>query len=295
MTTRRELLIGGGALGMTLSGPMPAFAAPSEGRALIGEFRHIEREVRGRLGVAVLYTGSQKQFGFRTLERFPMCSTFKFLAGALALRRIDDGKEQLDRKITIRQSDIISYCPVTEKRVGNDMTVAELCEAAVTVSDNGAANLLLASFGGPPAITAFARSLGDGVTRLDRNEPTLNESTPRDPRDTTSPTAMVGNIRKLVLGDALKPPSRELLTQWIAGNKTGDKRLRAKLPAGWRVGDKTGSGSHGSTNDIGIFWPASGAPIVVAAYLTQTSAPADARDAALAAVGQAVAANTQLA
>jgi beta-lactamase class A len=295
MTTRRNFLAGGTALGLTVAAASPASALAGP-RALIAEFRRIEGEVRGRLGVSVLYTVSDRQFGYRSLERFPMCSTFKLLAAALVLRRVDQGKERLDRHVPVRHSDIIAYSPTTEKRIGNDMTVAELCEAAVTLSDNAAANLLLASFGGPHAVTAFARTLGDRVTRLDRKELALNESTPRDPRDTTTPTAMLGNIRKLVLGDVLTAPSREQLTNWLIASKTGGKRLRARLPDGWRVGEKTGTGGHGSTNDVGVIWPARGGPIVIAAYLTQTSAPAEARDAAIAAVGQAVAeANTQFA
>ena len=218
-----------------------------------------------------------------------MFSTFKLLAAALVLKRVDDGKETLSRRIVVSQSDILANSPITEKRVGSDgMTVAELCEAAIIVSDNAAANLLLASFGGPPAIGAFARALGDGVTRLDRNEPTLNEAVPRDPRDTTSPTEMLNNIRKLVLENTMKPDSKDQLTKWLLANKTGDTRLRAQLPAGWPVGDKTGSGGRGSTNDVGIFWPPQGSPIIVTAYLTETSASAEQCNAAIAAVGKAV-------
>ena len=293
MTTRREFITGSGALaGITLSGvQQSAFAAGADRKAFLAEMRHIERGVRGRLGVAVLDTGSRVQIGYRTLERFPMCSTFKLVVGALVLKRVDDGKETLGRRIVVSQKDILANSPATEKHIGGDgMTVAELCEAAITLSDNAAANLLLASFGGPPAITAFARALGDGVTRLDRNEPTLNEAIPRDPRDTTSPAAMLNTIRKLALENALTPSSRDQLTQWLLANKTGDARLRAQLPAGWRVGDKTGTGNRGSTNDIGILWPPQGAPIVVTAYLTETTASAQQRDAAIAAVGKAVAA-----
>jgi len=276
--------------------PSGSRSLAARARSLESQLASIEKGVDGRLGVAVHDLETGLQAGHRSNEPFPMCSTFKLLAAALVLRRVDQGKERLDRHVAIRRSDIISYSPAVEQRVGNDMTVAELCEAAVTLSDNAAANLLLASFGGPHAVTAFARSLGDRITRLDRNEPTLNESIPRDPRDTTSPTAMLGNIRKLVLDDALTAPSRQQLANWLIASKTGDKRLRAKLPAGWRAGEKTGSGAHGSTNDVGVIWPAQGGPIVVAAYLTQTAAPPEARDAAIAAVGQAVAAaNTQFA
>jgi beta-lactamase class A len=178
---------------------------------------------------------------------------------------------------------------VTEKHTADGMTLAELCDAAVTLSDNTAGNLLLAALGGPAGITAFARSLGDPVTRLDRIEPELNEAKPGDPRDTTSPAAMTANLRALVLGDALSAASRAQLTAWLAANKTGDTRLRAQLPAGWRVGDKTGTGGNGSNNDVGVLWPPGRAPIVVSAYLTETAVPPEQRNAAIAAVGQAVA------
>ncbi len=290
MTTRRDFMFGSTALFAFSSGMAPAFAASVDRRAFIAEMQRIERDVKGRLGVVVRDTGSGIQIGHRSLERFPMCSTFKLLAAALVLRRVDEGKEKLDRRITVRQSDIITYSPVTEKRIGRDMTIAELCEAVMTLNDNAAGNLLLASFGGPPAITAFARTLGDGVTRLDRNEPALNEAIPNDPRDTTTPTAMARNIRRLVLGSALKPDSKDQLTRWLLANKTGDTRLRAQLPAGWRVGDKTGSGERGSTNDVGVLWSPQDAPIIVTAYLTETSASPEARNVAIAAVGQAVAA-----
>jgi beta-lactamase class A len=169
------------------------------------------------------------------------------------------------------------------------MTLAELCEAAITVSDNTAANLLLASLGGPDSVTAFARSLGDTMTRLDRNEPTLNEAIPGDPRDTTTPAAMLANIRALVLGDALSPPSRDQLKAWLLANKTGGGRLRAGLPGDWAVGDKTGSGDYGSTNDVGVIWPPGRAPLVVTIYFTETKAALEQRIAVLASVGHAIA------
>jgi beta-lactamase class A len=170
------------------------------------------------------------------------------------------------------------------------MTVEELCDAAITLSDNTASNLLLASFGGPAALTAFARSLGDGMTRLDRIEPDLNEATPGDPRDTTTPDAMADHLRRIVLGDALSRESRERLTAWLVGNKTGDQRLRAGFPKGWRVGDKTGTGDHGVTNDVGIAWPPGRPPLVVAAYYADSSASLDERSRVLADVARIVAA-----
>jgi beta-lactamase class A len=169
------------------------------------------------------------------------------------------------------------------------MTLAELCDAAVTLSDNTAGNLLLAAIGGPAGLTAYLRSLGDKVTRLDRIEPFLNDVAPGDRRDTTSPAAVAMTLRQLVLGDALSPDSRARLTGWLVGCKTGDDRLRAGLPAGWRVGDKTGTGPHGDTNDIAVLWPPGRPPLVVTTYLSESSAPPERRNAALATVGRAVA------
>ena len=168
--------------------------------------------------------------------------------------------------------------------------MAELCEAAITLSDNTAANLILASLGGPEGLTAYARSIGDTTTRLDRIEPFLNEAVPGDLRDTTTPAAMLKNVHTLALGDALSAASKQQLTAWLLGNRTGDARLRAGLPAGWRCGDKTGSGERGTTNDIGVVWPPHGAPIIVAIYLTETAASGEKRNATLAEIGRAVSA-----
>jgi beta-lactamase class A len=219
-----------------------------------------------------------------------MCSTFKLLAGAAILARVDSGKETLQRRIRFDASDLVTYSPATEKRTGEPgMTLAELCEAAITLSDNTAANLLLEALGGPAGLTAYARSLGDSVTRLDRIEPELNEATPGDERDTTTPAAMAANLNALILGDALSSASRKRLADWMIANKTGDARLRAGLPKDWRVGDKTGSGNRGTTNDIGLAWPPKQPPIIIAAYLTETTAPSEQRNAALASVARAIA------
>ncbi|MES2532560.1 MAG: class A beta-lactamase [Pseudomonadota bacterium] len=239
----------------------------------------------GRLGVCILDTATGRRFGHRADERFPMCSTFKWLATACVLQRVDAGREQLARPIAIPRSAILPHSPSTEPRVGGRMTMAELCEAAITQSDNAAANLMLASFGGPAGLTRYLRGLGDKLTRLDRNEPSLNESTPGDPRDTTTPAAMLGLLQTLLIGDALKPASRDQLRDWLLANQTGEGRLRARLPAGWRVGDKTGSGAHGSHNDVGIVFPPGRPPLLVATYLTQTAATLEQRNATLAAVG----------
>jgi beta-lactamase class A len=255
-------------------------------------FNKIEADSGARLGVCVLDTGTGETAGHRQDELFPMCSTFKFLCAAAILARVDAGKEQLTRRIPVTSADLLDYAPVAKQHAGRDMTVAELCEAAVTLSDNTAANLLLASMGGPSAITQYARAIGDSVTRLDRTEPELNTAEAGDPRDTTTPAAMARNLQTLTLGVALLPASRDHLNKWLVGCKTGDARLRAGLPPDWRVGDKTGSGAHGTSNDIAVIWPVGRAPIMITAYLTQCTASDDKRNAAIAAISKAVAAIT---
>ncbi|WP_411879029.1 class A beta-lactamase [Polaromonas sp. YR568] len=263
----------------------PTNSSPS---AVTRRLAAIEKASGGRLGVSILDTGSGAAYGHRAGERFPMCSTFKLLAAALVLHRVDTSQEQLERRVPIAAGDILPHSPATQQHIGpQGLPMSALCEAAITLSDNAAANLMLASFGGPAGLTAYLRSLGDKVTRLDRNEPELNEATPGDPRDTTTPEAMLATMQKITLGSALSDASRKLIVQWLQGNQTGDQRLRALLPAGWRVGDKTGTGARGTTNDIGLLWPHGGrAPLLVAAYLTGTRQPAAQRDATLAKVGQ---------
>jgi beta-lactamase class A len=269
------------ALGASVNSSAPGADAIEE------RLRLLEIDSGGRLGVSLLDTQTGQAHAYRGDERFPMCSTFKMLVAALVLKRVDLGQERLERRIRFDASELVEYSPVTEKRVGaRGISVAQLCEAAVTLSDNTAANLLLRSFGGPAQLTAYVRSLGDPMTRLDRVETELNEATPGDPRDTTTPNAMLSSMRDIVLGTALSGASRTQIQRWLLANKTGDKRLRARLPAGWRVGDKTGGGGHGTSNDIGVLWPPGRSPIVVAAYLTQTRAPADQRDATLAEAGR---------
>ena len=285
MTTRRDVIVGAGALATT--GVLGAARAAGLPEGLASELGRIERDSGGRLGVAVLDTGSGARAGLHADDRFPMCSTFKFLAAAAVLRRVDEGKEKLDRRITYTKGDLVEYSPVTKEHVADGMAMSDICEAAMILSDNTAGNLLLASLGGPQGITQFARSLGDTITRLDRIETALNEAIPGDPRDTTTPNAMLGNLQKLVLGDVLSPGSKEQLTKWLLGNKTGDTRMRTHLPKDWRVGDKTGSGERGTTNDVGVIWPPNRAPIVLTIYLTETTVEAAKRNATLASVGKA--------
>ncbi len=277
-------------LGFAASGVTRSPAWGYKGESLRARLVELDKHSGGRLGCAVLNTSTGATISHRGDERFPMCSTFKASAVAFVLQRVDRGAERLDRRIVYSEREILPYAPIAKLHVGGDgMSVADLCAAAITMSDNTAANLLLASFGGPAALTSFWRSIGDTVTRLDRTEPELNESTPGDPRDTTSPAAMLENFRKFVLGDVLAPVSREMFSKWLIANTTGDARLRAGFPRNWVIGDKTGSGPHETTNDIAAIWPSSRKPFVVAAYLTQGPGSEDARNAVLADVGRAVA------
>lgn len=251
--------------------------------------QELEAGVRGRLGVHIIDTGSGQEYGHRSDERFLMCSTFKLLASALVLHRVDTGHESLERRITYAKKDLVAWSPITEKHVNDGMTLAELCKATITVSDNTAANLILTSYGGPAALTAFARQLGDSVTRFDRYEPQLNDFLADQPLlDTTTPRAMARSMEKVVLGNGLSADSRDLLQQWLLGNKTGDRRLKAGLPKDWRIGDKTGTNAV-NANDIGIVWPPGRAPLLVTAYLADSPENAQAKDATLEGVGQLLA------
>lgn len=250
----------------------------------------VEQRVGGRLGVAVLDTGSDALATYRGDERFALCSTFKLLLAGQVLQRADQGLERLDARVRYGRQDLVEYSPRTEPHAGGaGMTVAELCEATMVLSDNSAANLLLRRQGGPAGLTAWLRTLGDAHTRLDRIEPALNDVPAGELRDTTTPRAMVHTVQKLVLGDALSGEARARLQGWLLGNLTGDKRLRAGMPAGWRIGEKTGT-ANGTSNDVGVVWPEGGAPAVVACYLTQCPAAPAQRDAAIAEVGSLAAA-----
>jgi beta-lactamase class A len=246
--------------------PAPAFGDATFRREIAG----LERASRGRLGVAILDTATGARFATRGDERFPMCSTFKLILAAAILTRVDRGPDRLDRRIAVAKSDIISNSPFTETRVGGHATVAELCRATMTQSDNAAANLLLPAVSGPAGITRFVRALGDARTRLDRIEPELNDVGPGDPRDTTTPVAMVGLLQKLTLGSALKPASRALLIGWLVANKTGDLRIRGGVPRNWRAGDKTGTAERRHNNDVAILWPPARGPLLVASYIADS-------------------------
>ena len=253
---------------------LAAMAAPLAGCALAAprdesfarELTRLETESGGRLGVAAFDTGSKIQLSYRGNQRFPMCSTFKVLAASSILAR-DPGL--LSTRIRYAKGDLVTYSPVTEQHVADGMTIAELCAAALRHSDNTAGNLLIKQAGGPAGLTAYARSLGDDMFRLDRWETELNSAIPGDPRDTTTPLAMMRTLHKLALGEALPPAPRKMLVDWMLASTTGAERIRAGVPADWKVADKTGSGSHGTTNTIAVLYPPGKAPIVIVVYFTQ--------------------------
>lgn len=267
----------------TISPEPRAQAAPALAR--------IEAQLGGRLGVAALDTATGARIGHRAAERFAMCSTFKAVLAASILARVEQGQLTLDHRVTYRERDLLEHAPVTRARLAEGgLTVEELCAAAVETSDNTAANLLLAQIGGPAGLTAYLRSLGDEVTRLDRDEPTLNTNIPGDPRDTTTPDAMTDTCRAILVGDrALRAASRARLAAWMVRSTTGLARLRAGLPSDWVVGDKTGTSGAGAANDVAVAWPPSRAPIVIACFVDAPSASADARNAAHAEVARVVA------
>lgn len=257
--------------------------------AIQAQCQELEAASQGRLGVYILDCATARAYGYRADERFMMLSSFKLLASALVLYRVDEGTESLARRIPYTAQDLVAWSPVTQKQLdGKGMTLAQLCEATITTSDNTAANLILSSYGGPSALTAFARQLGDKVTRLDRIEPALNVPTSEGVMDTTSPRAMVNTMQQLLMGHALSVQSRALLQLWLRGNTTGNHRLRAGLPADWRVGDKTGT-NQTDANDIGIVFPPNPpnrAPLLMAAYLAESQATSQVKDATIAAVGK---------
>ena len=278
---RRALILATAAL----AAPFPAFAAPTP-------FAEIEARAKGRLGVMALDVATGRRLAYRADERFPMCSTFKLLLAAFVLAKVDAGRESLDRRIAYASADLLDYAPAARAHVTEGgMTLGDLCIAAVQLSDNTAANLVLREVGGPAALTGWLSKIGDPVTRLDNNEPKLNVWAPGEAHDTTTPAAIVATWRKLLLGEVLSPASRARLTGWLKGTTTGLARLRAGLPKGWTAGDKTGtwSGPPGTANDIAILWPPKAGPILVAAFLSQSMVSGEARDAALAEVGRVIA------
>lgn len=235
--------------------------------SLINEkFKNLEISLDGKIGISAMNTANGQSIQYRSLERFPMQSTFKLMAVAAMLKKSEADNKLLKQKIAITKKDLVFWSPITEKHIDEGMTIFELCAAAMMYSDNSATNLIVEKLGGPKAVTAFARSMGDHTFRIDNWEPNLN-SNPSDVHDTSTPAAMEESLQKLTLGNILTPSKRDQLVNWMKGNTTGDTRIRAGVPKGWIVADKTGTGNdYGISNDIAIIWPPNCAPIVITIY-----------------------------
>ncbi|ATW29704.1 class A beta-lactamase [Candidatus Williamhamiltonella defendens] len=272
---------------LTLISIFAAFSLPALAhQATIDKVKESERQLNARVGYVELdLANGQILNTYRPEERFPMMSTFKVLLCGAVLSRVDAGLEQLDRRIKYRQSDLVKYSPMTKQHLADGMTVAELCSAAITVSDNTAANLLLSTIGGPKGLTSFLQKTGDQVTRLDRWETELNQALPGDERDTTTPKIMAQTLHNLLTGKILFVKSRQQLQTWMVMNKVGGPLLRSVLPANWFIADKTGAGNHGSRGIIAALG-ADGKPSrIVVIYLTETQATMDERNKQIAEIG----------
>ena len=265
-------------------------AAIAQGDELLTALVAEESRLGARLGVFIHDRETGTRWQYQADERFPLSSTFKTLACAALLQRVDGGLEQLDRQVIFSESDLVSYSPVTGERTGAPgMSLGELCAATLATSDNTAGNLILSAIGGPEGLTAFVRNLGDDRTRLDRWETELNEGVPGDARDTTTPAAMAALLEQLFFGQVLSEGSREQLERWLQGNTVGDDLLRAGLPGHWQIADKTGAGGFGSRSIAAVLRPPGRDAIIVTVYITQTDADMATRNAAIANIGRALA------
>ncbi|SFC45696.1 beta-lactamase class A [Marinospirillum celere] len=259
----------------------------AEDDGLLAELKRIESNLDARIGFFAQDTETGKQWEYNADQRFALSSTFKTLACAALLQRVDEGSEQLSTSVSVSSADLVTYSPVLENYADTrDITLFELCEATMTTSDNTAANLILQRLGGPESITNFARQLDDSVTRLDRWETELNQATPGDERDTTTPKAMVSNLEHLLLGAVLSTESRNQLQTWLIDNQVADALFRSSVPDGWIIGDRTGAGGYGSRSITAVIWPPERSPVFVAFYITETEASFEDRNASIAQLGR---------
>lgn len=272
----------------SLVGSFSLYAKTAHQEMISQKLATLEQTANGRLGVALINTADNSQILYRENERFAMASTSKVMVVAAILKKSEANSALMNQNIKIKKSDLVNYNPITSKHLDTGMTIAELSAATLQYSDNTAMNKLLEHLGGPAKITEFARSINDVAYRLDRNEPALNSAIPGDERDTTTPLAMAKSLQALTLGNALAEPQRTQLVEWLKGNTTGGESIRAGLPSTWIVGDKTGNGNYGTTNDIAIIWSDNHAPLILVTYFTQTQKNAKARKDVLASAAKIV-------
>lgn len=280
---RRRVLAGLGAFGVMGCSPRTASqpVTPSDAPVEIIDLLDLESSNGGRLGFAALDTAKGRSLSWRGDDRFIYCSTFKMYLAAATLLRVQAGQERLERQIPITAADMTNHAPVTQPAIGSSLSVEQLMKGTVEVSDNPAANLLLKAMGGPQAMQAFYRGIGDDSTRSDRFEPEMNRLD--GDKDTIRPIRSVANIRRLFLDESspLSAASQALLLRWMTDTPTGQNRLKAGAPAGWHVAHKTGTGGYGPTNDIGLLYPPTGQPVIVAVYYHANRASSDAANAAV--------------
>ncbi|HYC74462.1 class A beta-lactamase [Brevundimonas sp.] len=294
---RRSVLTGLGALGLIGCSRRPEAAAADvvPPRSIAVDFAPLEARHGGRLGLAAFVPGGDR-VDWRASERFVYCSTFKMYLAAATLERVQRGEERLDRMVPVTQADMVSHAPVTEPAIGSSLSVETLCKAVVEVSDNPAANILIRELGGIDALRAWYRSIGDKSTTVDRLEPMMNRLD--GDKDTIAPGQSAANLHRLFIADEtpLTPENKARLLGWMFDSPTGAARIKAGVPPGYRVAHKTGTGGYGPTNDIGIVYPSSGAPVIIAVYYHGVSAStgvqneaviADATRMTLAALGHA--------
>ena len=279
---RRTLIGGAGALSLVGCYPKRKEPKTEDDQP---EFLLDDLEARhgGRLGVTGLDIGTQRRVSWRGQERFSFCSTFKAFLAVAVMERVQRDEEQLDRAVPVVRRDMIPHAPVTEKAIGRTLTIRQLMQAAVEVSDNPAANILIREMGGIAVWRAWWPTFGDTTTVISRLEPDLNTALPDDPRDTCLPDQTLANIRELAFGDRLTPEHDQMIQSWLTASPTGPNRNKAGAPQGWTVAHKTGTGANGTANDIGVAFPVSGSPVVLATYFTgATQANDDQRDAVIA-------------
>ena len=278
------------ALIMALALWMPAglSAAGHDFQAVQQAIVALEGKLSARIGVAVLEVKTGEQWSYQGDERFPLTSTFKTLACAKLLQDAERQRLKLTDSVTVQQSDLVTYSPVIEKQVGQPVTLNTACAAAMHTSDNTAANIVLHAVGGPEGITRFMRELGDPLTRLDRQEPELNQGLAGDERDTTTPNAIARSLNTLLFGSALSPASQQQLQTWMEQNQVTGNLLRSVLPAGWTIADRSGAGGFGARSITAVVWAKNQSPLIISIYIAQTDAPMEARNQAIVTMGQAI-------
>ncbi|KQW83088.1 class A beta-lactamase [Brevundimonas sp. Root1279] len=296
---RRSVLTGLGAIALMGCSRAPEAAQTPAAKAVVPEafdLSALEARHGGRIGFAARDLATGRELRWRGEERFVYCSTFKMFLAAATLLRVQSGEERLDRAIPITRADMINHAPVTEPAVGGTLTIQDLMKGTVEVSDNPAANILIRELGGLDVLRDFYRGIGDQTTTVDRLEPEMNRLD--GDKDTIQPVQAVANLYRLLVSaeTPLSAESKALLLRWMTDTPTGVGRIKAGVPAGWTVAHKTGTGGYGPTNDIGVLYPPSGEPVIMAVYNHATRASdeaqreatiAEAARLALAALGHA--------